>query len=148
MEWVANLAGQTVFIDTAPLIYFIEEHETYGSIVTPLFEAADKGQIELVTSVISLLEVLVHPLRNDDEHLAQRYNDILMSAPHLTMLSITAQVAQHAAELRATQNLKTPDAIQLATALDQGTSALITNDRDFGVSVDNLQIIQLTQLLG
>lgn len=70
-----------------------------------------------------------------------------MSSPNLTVLSITAPIAQHAAELRATRNLKTPDAIQLAAALDHGTRALITNDRDFGVSAEHLQIVQLTQHL-
>ncbi len=57
MEWVNNLAGESVFVDTAPFIYFIEQNKTYGSIVSPPFESADRGQIELVTSVITLLEV-------------------------------------------------------------------------------------------
>jgi hypothetical protein len=58
MEWIADLLGQVVGLDTAPLIYFIEEHPTYLSTVDPFFEALAASQVQAVTSTVTLVEVL------------------------------------------------------------------------------------------
>ena len=63
MEWVTGLRGAVVGLDTAPLIYYIEENPDYLSVVQPFFEAMDRGEFHVVTSAVTLLEVLVHPLR-------------------------------------------------------------------------------------
>jgi predicted nucleic acid-binding protein len=128
MEWVDALSGQVVGLDTAPLIYFIEENPTYLDIVRPFFEMMDRGEVQVVTSVITLAEVLVHPLRSGNATLAQRYRDILQNPTALTLLPVSEAIAEQAAHLRATHNLRTPDAIQLATALQVGASAFLTND--------------------
>ena len=142
MGWLEGLHGKTVSVDTSPFIFFIEEHPIYARVVDPFFEAVDRGEIQLVTSTVTLLEVLVHPIRHDDEHLAQRYNDILLSSPHISTIAVTPRTAQVAAELRATHDLKTPDAIHLATALNHNAAAFLTNDRDF----PNLAGIELLKL--
>ncbi|MEK8021940.1 MAG: hypothetical protein VSS75_034120 [Candidatus Parabeggiatoa sp.] len=59
MEWIKALQGQLIALDTAPLIYFIEEHPTYLPILDPFFENFDKGSIRVVTSVITLKEWLI-----------------------------------------------------------------------------------------
>src|SRR5690606_14127207 len=96
------------------------------------FEAVEAGQVVMVTSVISLVEVLVRPIRQGDERLAHEYFDFLMSSEHVHTQPISPGTARLAAELRAGGNLKTPDAIQLATANEAGAQYLLTNDRDFG----------------
>lgn len=116
MEWIAALRGATVGLDTAPLIYFIEEHPKYLPRLQPFFEAADRGQFRIVTSFVTLLEVLVHPLRSGREDLAREYRDILLRSANLTAIPLGEQIAEEAARLRAAQNLQTPDAVQLATA--------------------------------
>ena len=63
MEWIEALRGSIVALDTAPLIYFIEEHPAYLPKIRPFFEAAERGEFRIVTSFITLLEVLVRPLR-------------------------------------------------------------------------------------
>jgi hypothetical protein len=75
MGWIDDLQGKTVGVDTSPLIFFIEEHSKYGPVLDPFFESVSRGEIQLVTSTVILLEVLVHPIRLNDEPLAQRYND-------------------------------------------------------------------------
>ena len=142
MGWVEDLRGKTVGVDTSPFIFFIEEHPSYAPVVDPFFEAVSRGEIQLVTSTIALLEVLVHPIRHDDEHLAQRYNDILLSSPHISTIAVTPKTSQLAAELRAEHNLKTPDAIHLATALSQNAAAFLTNDRDFP-NLDGIKLLKL-----
>lgn len=39
-------------------------------LVRPFFEAADRGEFQIVTSILTLTEVLVHPLRRGDHVLA------------------------------------------------------------------------------
>ena len=128
MGWVNDLRGQTVSLDTSPFIFYIEEHATYLKPLDELFAAIENGMLRAVTSTVTLLEVLVHPLRRGDEALAHRYNDILLSSPNILMLPVTYAIAQEAAELRARQGLKTADAIQLATSIRGGATAFITND--------------------
>ena len=63
MEWIRALRGSVVGLDTAPLIYLIEENSIYLRVVRSFFEAADQGEFQIVTSMLTLTEVLVHPLR-------------------------------------------------------------------------------------
>ena len=146
MGWVEDLHGQIVCVDTSPLIFFIEEHATYGPLLDPFFESVSRGEITLITSAVTLLEVLVHPIRHDDEPLAQSYNDILLSSPNISTLPVTPLTAQVAAEFRAEGKLKTPDAIHLATAVTHSANAFLTNDRDFG-SRQSIEILKLRDLL-
>ena len=87
----------------------------------------------------------MHPVRHGDEALAHQYNDILLSSANISTIPVTPNTAQTAAELRAVHNLKTPDAIHLATALDQQAAAFLTNDRDFPI-VDGIEILKLRDL--
>jgi predicted nucleic acid-binding protein len=132
MGWVEDLRGKTIALDTAPLIFFIERRQPYVELLRPFFQAVDRGDMRVVTSTITLIEVLVHPLRHGDESLAHQYNDILLSSPHIFTVPVTPATAQTAAELRASSVLKTPDAIQLATAINHRADAFLTNDRDYG----------------
>jgi predicted nucleic acid-binding protein len=145
MGWIADLRGKTVGLDTSPLIFFIEKHETYADVVRPFFQAVDGGEIHVVTSTVTLLEVLVHPVRHGDEALAHEYNDILLTSANISIFPLTPATAQVAAELRAEHSLKTPDAIQLATSITHGATAFLTNDRDFG-KIPGLEIIKLRDL--
>ena len=63
MEWVKPLNGTVVELDTAPLIYFIEEHPVYLPLFHPFFEAVDRGDLQVVTSTLTLTEVLAYPYR-------------------------------------------------------------------------------------
>ena len=128
MEWVDALRGNIVGLDTIPLIYFIEENPGYLDTVRPFFEALDHGQFTAITSIVTLLEVLVHPLRRGDALLAQRYRDILLNAQGLTTCQLSQDIAEEAARLRAVHSIRTPDAIQLATAIYRGASFFLTND--------------------
>jgi len=129
VEWVDSLRGQLVGLDTSPFIFFIEEHPDYLPIVLPLFQAIYSGQVQAVTSTITLVEVLVHPLRQGNTKVSQQYRTILTQAQGINMLAITPDIAETAARLRADFNLRTPDAIQVAAALKAGATTFITNDR-------------------
>ena len=145
MEWVAALQGKVVGLDTAPLIYFIEENLAYLETVRPFFEAMDHGEFSVVTSVVTLLEVLVHPFRRGDRTLAQQYRDILLNAEGLTTILFSQDIAEEAARLRAVHNIRTPDAIQMTTAIHEGASFFLTNDARLP-SLPKLRVLVLDEL--
>jgi predicted nucleic acid-binding protein len=77
---------------------------------------------------VTLLEVLVKPLREGQIAIAKQYRDILTMAPGIELFDVTSAIAEQAAELRAKYNLRTPDAIQLATSVELGAAYFLTND--------------------
>ena len=81
----------------------------------------------VVTSTVTLLEVMVHPLRSNNRELANEYRDILLNSKLMT-LEVSSAIAEQAAQLRANHNIRTPDAIQISAALDAGATHFFTND--------------------
>lgn len=146
MEWVDQLQGQVVGLDTAPIIYFVEENPKYVAAVEAFFGALASGEFQAVTSVVSLLEVMVHPYRRGDEALARHYRDILLNTDSITVVPLTPEIAENAAMLRARHNLGTPDAIQVATAVSAGATTLLTNDSNLA-NLPHLQVLVLDKLL-
>jgi predicted nucleic acid-binding protein len=146
MEWVTKLHGTIVGLDTAPLIYFIEKNPIYLAIVRSFFLAVEHGDIQVVTSTLSLTEVLVHPYKFGNRSLAQMYFDILQHQRNLTTLPVSAEIATEAARLRAAYGLKTPDSIQIATAIVGRATSFLTNDGEFA-PIPGLKIVCLSELL-
>jgi predicted nucleic acid-binding protein len=135
--WGGLSAGATVLVDTAPWIYLLEDHADFAPRFLGLFEAAERGQIQLALSTITLAEVLTGPFKAGQTALAKRYETAL-GAYQVVPLSVT--VVSLAAQLRVQYRLKLPDAVQLATALDIGAAALVTYDRDFS-AVQGLPVL-------
>ena len=133
--------GRTA-IDTSIFIYFIERHPTFRAEVAPLFQEADAGERELVTSSLTLLELLVVPFRTGDRRLADRYEALLTRSRGVTMVDLTRAHLKAAAHLRATSTVRTPDAVQLAVALTSRCVAFVTNDRRLP-TVPGLRIVDL-----
>ncbi|HEV2121955.1 MAG TPA: PIN domain-containing protein [Chloroflexota bacterium] len=145
MGLVERLRGSMVALDAAPVIYWAEEHPRYLGLLDPVFEAINKAELRAVASTVALVEVLTLPLREGDEDLAQSYRDILTSTPSLAMLSVTPEIAEIAAELRAKHSLKTPDAIHLATARHAGAAFFLTND-DRLPALPGLEVVVLEEV--
>ena len=145
MEWVKALRGTIVALDAAPLIYFIEENPHYLPAVRLFFEAVDRGDFEVLTSTLTLTEVLVHPLRGGNQRLADQYRNILLRARHVKTVAITDAIAEAAAGLRSTIGLRTPDAIQCATAIHTGATSFLTNDARLS-DIPKLKVLILDQL--
>jgi predicted nucleic acid-binding protein len=121
--------GAVITLDTAPIIYFLQDHPVFAPIVTPVFDAADRGDLGIVISVITLTEVLTGPLQAKDEVLAARYRETLSRSRGWQLWSVDEEVAVTAARFRAEHKLRTPDAIRMATAIASGSYALLTNDK-------------------
>ncbi|MEW6368785.1 MAG: PIN domain-containing protein [Acidobacteriota bacterium] len=115
-------------IDTAPIIYYVEANPRYDALVTEVFTRMDSGMLKGVTSVVSLAEVLVHPIRRGDLRLAGEYRDLLLNSQNFQVLSVDPDTAEIAARIRAEHNLRLPDALQFAVAIEGRCQAFLTND--------------------
>lgn len=129
MGWVDDLRGKAVGLDTAPFIYYIEQHTSYIDMLRLFFRTAKDGDIKVVTSVVTLVEALVLPLRNGDTKLAEQYREILFDTNNLFIIPLLREIAEEAAQLRTLYKFHTPDAIQIATAMNASASVFLTNDR-------------------
>ena len=128
---ISTLPHGRVTVDSAPIIYFLEDHPDLAPRYAPLFESAEAGNRELVIATVTLAEVLTGPLRTGDEALAQRYRNALTAGPTWRVVDLTTSIAHRAARLRGSFKLRLPDAVQVATALETSSVALVTHDRDF-----------------
>jgi len=146
MEWLSRIRSKTVGLDTAPLIYFIEDNRKYREIIHSFFEDLDRGEFSVITSTLTLTEVMVHPLRSGNHRLATRYRDILLNQNNLLVVPITVEIAEIAAELRARYQIRTPDALQIAAALDKNVQFFLTNDKRLS-SIKELEALVLDALL-
>ena len=111
-----------------------------------LWLTVSSGQIKVVTSELTLLEVLVKPLQAGDATTATLFRTVLKYTPDVQMLPITQSVLEEAANLRATLGLKTPDAIHVATALLDKSMLFVTNDSAFR-RVTDLTVAVLSELV-
>ncbi|HUN84497.1 MAG TPA: PIN domain-containing protein [Terracidiphilus sp.] len=129
-----------VFLDTNFFIYLIEGSGHNGARARQLLRAFSARRDELFTSVMSLGEVLVAPLRNGDFTLAQRYRQIFRGKG-ISVLPFTEPAAEVFARLRI-GSIKPPDAIQMATAATAGCDLFLTNDdRLLGQIIPGIQFI-------
>lgn len=122
-----------LLLDSAPIIYVLEDHRELASVFRPVFEAHDEGLLRLAVTTVTLAEVLTGPLGARDEVLAERYRATLKS---WFVVDLDAEIAESAARLRAACKLKLADAVQAASALAVGADALVTHDRDFSALRD------------
>ena len=143
MGLIRSLYGKRIFLDTAPLIYYIEDNNIYVQKLNELFEV--KNRCRFVTSVITLSEVLVMPLKERKPELVKQYENILTNAENIDIYEINIQIAKESAQLRAKYQIKTPDAIQLATAQYCAVDYFLTNDLKLK-SINKLQVITLNDL--
>ena len=120
-------ANSIVYVDTAIVIYSMERFPNYFPLLEPMWRQSQTSEIQVITSKLTLLETLVMPLRNGNTDLIDCYERMLLSS-EISLISINQTILKQAANLRSTTNLKTPDAIHAATAINQNCKIFLTND--------------------
>ena len=120
---------QSVFFDTAPIIYYIEAHPQFGPLAKEAVEAFQSEVFTAYSSVVTLAEVLAKPYEIGKEALARRFADFLLRGRNFQIVEISVEIAQRAGRLKGKYPiLKILDSIQLAAALNVGADAFLTND--------------------
>jgi len=116
-----------IFIDTNVFIYLFEDEGRRGKRATEIFNEISLRGDEVLTSALTLGEILIKPLEANDLALADRYRKALRG-PTVRMISFDEVAGERYARVRQDRGIKAPDAIQLATAAAAGCDLFITND--------------------
>jgi predicted nucleic acid-binding protein len=122
------MARQRVYVDSNVLIALLEQTvPEAGGLATLLSALADKHSI--LTSEITLGEVLVAPLRVGDRELVETYMDLPEPRGPIEVVPVNQRIVLEAAALRARSSMRLPDAIHVATASIAGCSAFLSRDK-------------------
>jgi predicted nucleic acid-binding protein len=120
-----------VAADTMVFIYHLQEHPRYVPATQVILDAWEAGSHQGVTSIITLAEVLVKPLRDRNDVAAEDYRRLLTTFPNLRLCDVNQSIAEVAARLRAVHGQPMPDMIQAATAVVAGATGFVSNDPTF-----------------
>jgi len=118
-------------LDSSIFIYHFEDHPRYAPLTEIIFSALEKGTNKGVASYLTMMEIITKPKTEGLLHVARDYEYYLTTFPNLAFYEMGLEVARKASDIRATERIKAPDAIQLATAIICGATAFLTNDRIF-----------------
>ena len=129
----------------------MEANERYLTLTECIFALLGRAWLErpdskALTSTITMTELLVQPYRKSDEQRVDEFYGLLSTYPNLDWVAPNLEIADLAARLRALYRLRTPDALQAATAIHAGTTAFITNDPVFE-RVEGFEALILDRLL-
>jgi predicted nucleic acid-binding protein len=125
----AALRGRKrVLLDTSLWIYHLEAHPQFGPPAGQILGDLEEGYFTAIASELILLELTVFPLRLGRQDIADEYELLLTHFPNLELIPLTRDILLQAAALRAAHGLRTPDALHVATAIECGAAAIVTND--------------------
>jgi len=115
-------------VDTAPIIYVLEENPQFAPRFEPVFKAHQAGTLPFAVTTVTIAQALTGPMTREDRALVREYRHLLES---WRVIPLDAEIAEEAAFLRVEYGFKLPDAVQAASARMIDAYALVTNDRGF-----------------
>jgi predicted nucleic acid-binding protein len=139
------MAGERLYFDTNIFIKIYEGGQD-DAIATFLLEllagSARASEPCIVTSEVTLAELLVRPLAVSDQVLVEHYEALIVTSRWLHVVPVERQILRVAAQLRSRRRaLRLPDAIHLASALASSCTHLVTGDAGIHAS-DGLPILR------
>jgi predicted nucleic acid-binding protein len=135
-----------VAFDTSVFIYQLENDQRYLQATHSVFSWLEKPGHMGITSTITMTELLVKPYREKNDREVDRCFALFSRFPNLEWVALNLDISDAAAGIRAEWRLKTPNAIQAATAIYCGTSGFLTNDSVYH-RVSKLDTLILDDLL-
>lgn len=147
MESVRDLIDRhrNIAIDSNILIYLFEGSGHDADRASEIIDAIASGVVRGSLATIGLSEVLTRPARLGHGSLLERYAEEIRSIEHLRLVALSAEIAIDAAWVRGGGGMRLPDAVHLASAVADGATAFITNDRRLR-STPRLEIVSLADL--
>ena len=135
-----------IALDTSVFIYQLEANPRYLGLTDPVFAWLERPGHAAVTSTITMTELLVPAYRSGAEQQVNDFYALLSIYPNLDWIAPSLEIADIAARIRAAHRLRTPDALQAATAMHAQATGLITNDPVFE-RVEGLEALVLDRKL-
>jgi predicted nucleic acid-binding protein len=144
-------AGDRLLLDTTVLAAFFDATDATHPIARHVLnEFVTSGRNPAVVSMITVMEILVRPLRASPpgHHTVLAF---LRSHPNLECVPVDLQVAQEAAHLRAAKRFSPPDALIVGTGIATQVSILVTNDHNWTRKLeemgDRIKVVQTSEQL-
>lgn len=147
MTGIKGLTGDRVYLDANVLIYFVEEHPTFAPFVRELFQAIEDGAISAISSELTLAEVLVKPLADNNSRIAGVYRTILSGAGPIQVATVDRAVLLESASVRAKFGGKMFDAIHVATAMLSTCDVFLSEDGGIRAP-KSLRLLRPSELMG
>ena len=129
---IRSVGSQTTsaLLDTAVFIYYLEEVEPYYPLVEKIFNDILENNISSFLSAISITEFVTKPLTDGKVTDVERFKQFLSSLS-IQVLDVTYEIAEQAGKLRSQYpSTRTPDALIIATALENSCDVFVTNDKN------------------
>ena len=117
-----------VGLDSSVLIYHLEDLEPYANLTENIFAAIAEGFLSAVLSTVFVTELLVQPFTAGRPDRIAAFERFLFSLPNMEIKPPDYPIAREAARLRSKYKIRTPDALLMATSINEKTDAFITND--------------------
>lgn len=118
-----------VFLDTTPLIYFLDNDIHFGDKVRRIFEEILCSGNKMISSSITCEEYLVYPYRTNNQEKIDVFFEFIRDNG-IELVPVTVDIAKKAAAIRAEyRDFKAMDSLQLATALETMCDLFLTNDK-------------------
>lgn len=133
-------------LDTAPLIYYIEDVTPYADLLHPLFDRLERRTLRAVTSTIALAEILTKPFIDKNFSLVDEIKLTIKSLSTFAMVAVDEKLAEAAALIRARYGVRLPDALQLAAAIQGEATLFVTNDKRLK-NVDGVEVLVLSDYI-
>ena len=144
----SDFKGKKLYFDTNLFIYAVEISDAshpYLAVIDCLFAMAEQGEVQAITSELSLAETLVGAYKNSSE-LVVLYEELLSNKAELAVLPVDKAVLRTAAYTRTVVKIALADAIHVATAINEQADVFITNDEKLRVP-DGIKKIGLAELV-
>ncbi len=139
-----ELARHSVIgLDTCVFIYHLEADPRYLPLTQVALRGIQSGRWLGVTSILTIMELTVRPWQLGQAAVAQEYEALLFHFPHLAVADVTRNIARRAAQMRALHHLRPADALQVATAVQHGATAFLTNDQGLARLEPTLTVLLL-----
>jgi len=116
-----------LYLDSMQWIYFFEQNPLFLAQTRSLMQRAEASRSILLSSNLSLAELLVVPKRNGDIFTVTKYRRFFLSSA-VSLIPFTTDAAERFADIRASTRAKPADSLHLALAASAGTDYFVTTD--------------------
>jgi uncharacterized protein len=119
----------TVYLDANCVIYLVELNLIWGPKVLARVSTLRSAGNAVAVGDLARTECLAHPFLKGNAAVVADFQ-AFFSSPDVDVLPMTAGVCERAARIRAASlfQLKVPDCLHLATAIEHGCDLFLTND--------------------
>ncbi|MGQ9555105.1 MAG: type II toxin-antitoxin system VapC family toxin [Anaerolineae bacterium] len=131
------------FLDTNVFSYHLCDHPRYAPLSAAILGAVESGALPALATTLTLAELLTLPAKAGDAQALTDYELFLTCFPNLRLVPLDEKVAREAAFVRASTGLRTPDAIQVASARVHKADVILSNDRKWSNCISYPQVLLL-----